>query len=168
MGIIGLDNNLLTSPTNHRVIASVGIDQASEDTLSEIDSISPELNEVMDIDFLVSGARKKCKTTTGAVRISFTSEEEGNSAQLEHHSKRRVDPVGVAATVVGALSPCSFPLASLPSISPTSSLITIDVDTLSLVACAFPSVPVITEAMIKGQYGGIDVWRGLSKGTRKH
>ncbi|PPS17573.1 hypothetical protein GOBAR_AA03033 [Gossypium barbadense] len=127
--VVGSDTILSTAPTDHRVIAGAGIDQGSNDTSSGTNSISHKLSDVMDIDSLVSRARKKHKTTTGAMRIGFVSGEEGNKAQYEYHSKMRIDPIGVVATVVGASSPSNFPLTSLPSVLFTSSPIIIFMDT---------------------------------------
>lgn len=59
----------------------------------------------MTIDYLISGARKKRKTTVRVVRIISISKEEGSSTQLEGRSKRREDPVGPNATVAGSPNP---------------------------------------------------------------
>lgn len=96
---------MLATSTDHTVIASKGIKQGSNDTSNGTDSISHELNEAMDIDSLVTGARKKHKTNVGAVRISFTNEEDRNNIQLECQNKRKSDHVGVITTVVGTPSP---------------------------------------------------------------
>ncbi|PPS14868.1 hypothetical protein GOBAR_AA05696 [Gossypium barbadense] len=49
-----------------------GIDYSSENNLSETDSISHEISEAMDIDYLIRGTRKKRKTTTMAENVTFT------------------------------------------------------------------------------------------------
>ncbi|PPD83947.1 hypothetical protein GOBAR_DD19121 [Gossypium barbadense] len=61
---------ILAALIDHGVVAGVGVDQGSKDTSSKTDSIFRELNESIDIDSLVTRERKKCKTTTRAVRIS--------------------------------------------------------------------------------------------------
>ncbi|KAK5824870.1 hypothetical protein PVK06_019656 [Gossypium arboreum] len=53
---------------------SIGIDWGSQNTSSGIDKLSRELDEIMDIDSLVSGARKKRKTTTRAVQSGSINE----------------------------------------------------------------------------------------------
>ncbi|PPR95940.1 hypothetical protein GOBAR_AA24728 [Gossypium barbadense] len=72
--------NLLTAPTNHRVVADAGINHSFGDSSSETNSISCKTNEAMDIDSFISGARMRRKTTMGVVRISSTSEEEESRA----------------------------------------------------------------------------------------
>ncbi|PPS05058.1 hypothetical protein GOBAR_AA15606 [Gossypium barbadense] len=84
------------------VVVDAEIDHNSGDSLSKTDNISHKINEAMDIDSLISGSCKKCKTTVGAVRIISMSEEEGSSAQLECRSKRREDTVGPNAAVAGS------------------------------------------------------------------
>ncbi|KAH1098189.1 hypothetical protein J1N35_015110 [Gossypium stocksii] len=127
-----------------------GIDQGSKDTLNGTDSISRELKKVMDIDSLINGVCKKCKTITGVVRIGFVSEEEENCAQLEHRSKMRVDSVGVVIVIARASSLSRFLLVSLPSAPPASSPIIIDKDNSLPVAHVSPSMPIIRETPIGG------------------
>lgn len=53
--------NLLANPTDHEVVAGVGNDRRPSGGSSEIDSLFCELNEVMDIDALISSGHNKCK-----------------------------------------------------------------------------------------------------------
>ncbi|PPR98112.1 hypothetical protein GOBAR_AA22551 [Gossypium barbadense] len=110
--------NLLVAPTDHRVVAGGGLDQSSKDTSSRTDSIFRKLNE--DIDLLVTGVRKKCKTILRAVRISSVSDEERGSVELEHWSQRMSDTVDVIATVARTLIPRNFLRTSSPSIPPVT------------------------------------------------
>lgn len=71
--------SFLTAPTNVRIVANAGIDYSSENNLSETDSISHEISEAMDIDYLIRGTRKKRKTTTMAENVASTSEEKRNN-----------------------------------------------------------------------------------------
>lgn len=71
--------NLLTAPTNHRVVVDVKINCNSRGSSSETDIISREINEDIDINSLTSGARKKRKAIAKATRISSTSKDEGSS-----------------------------------------------------------------------------------------
>ncbi|MBA0614407.1 hypothetical protein Godav_014707 [Gossypium davidsonii] len=130
------------------IIAGGRIYQGSKDTSSGTDSLSRELNEAMDIDSLVSGARKKRKTTAGAVRINSASKDERNSAQQERRSKKGANPVGF---VVGASSPSNFLPANLPYFTPTaSSSVTVADDTYPLFSRISPSVLVVRETPIVG------------------
>ncbi|KAK5774657.1 hypothetical protein PVK06_042513 [Gossypium arboreum] len=63
------------------------INRNSRGSLSETNSIFCEIKKTIDIDFLISGAHKKCKTIAKAIRISSTSKDERSSVQLEHAVK---------------------------------------------------------------------------------
>lgn len=67
----------------------------------------------MDIDSLISGSHKKCKTTAGVVHINSASEEDKSNAQLERRSKGRIGHAGPIAAVVEALNSPSSLVASL-------------------------------------------------------
>ncbi|PPS15231.1 hypothetical protein GOBAR_AA05347 [Gossypium barbadense] len=116
--------NMLTIPTDHRVVANVGTNQNSGDNLSEIDSISRELNKVMHIDSLISGAHKKHKTITRAMCIASTNVNSKFS---------------------------KFSNGELPTCSPFSLPVAIDEDTPSLVPRVSPSVLVVGEAPIRNK-----------------
>ncbi|KAH1055885.1 hypothetical protein J1N35_033950 [Gossypium stocksii] len=77
--------NLLTAPTNVRIIDGAGITQAlgsdSEETLSTSEVIEDALG--LRIGLLV--ACKKCRTRAGAVNMVISSEEETNNGRLEYH-----------------------------------------------------------------------------------
>ncbi|KAH1031707.1 hypothetical protein J1N35_043881 [Gossypium stocksii] len=77
--------NLLTAPTNVRIVTNVGIDRSFENNSAKTDSISHEINEAIDIDYLIRGARK---IVAGAINVTSTSEEEKmNSGHLEQRHK---------------------------------------------------------------------------------
>ncbi|KAH1032333.1 hypothetical protein J1N35_044507 [Gossypium stocksii] len=66
-------------PINSRVFLG-GLPWHTSSIVTSVISVSHEINKAMDIDSVIS---RVCKTSSGIVRITFTSEEEGNSAQLE-------------------------------------------------------------------------------------
>ncbi|KAK5812608.1 hypothetical protein PVK06_028044 [Gossypium arboreum] len=155
--VVGSDINLLIAPTDHKVIVGARIDQGSKYTSSGTDSLSLELDEVMDIDSLVGNTCKKHKTTSGAMRISYASKEERNIAQLERRSKKRTDPVGV---IKEALSPKRFLPVNLPSFTPPISSLIIDADvTPSPTARISPLMPVGRGTLIRGNEGSFP-WHG--------
>ncbi|PPS18292.1 hypothetical protein GOBAR_AA02283 [Gossypium barbadense] len=59
--------NLLIALTNLRLVADVSINRNPENNSSEINNISCEINEAMDIDVLIRGTCRKHKTTAGAI-----------------------------------------------------------------------------------------------------
>lgn len=92
---------MLTTPTDHKIVVDAGIDHGFGNDSSEIDSVSHDINKAMDIVSVISGASK---TSSRVMRIASTSEEEGNSVQIERRSKRRADAIDPIATVVGTSS----------------------------------------------------------------
>ncbi|KAH1098065.1 hypothetical protein J1N35_014986 [Gossypium stocksii] len=116
-GVVGLDINLLTASTDNRVVIGARIGQGSKDSSSGVDSLSRKLDKIMDIDSLVGNVRKKRKTTVGAVHIGFVSEEERNSAQLEHRSKKKADSIGSPIVVADDTSPLATRVSSLVPIA---------------------------------------------------
>ncbi|PPS15778.1 hypothetical protein GOBAR_AA04794 [Gossypium barbadense] len=130
--------NLLTAPTNHRVVVDTGINHNSGENLSETDSISCELNEAMDIGSLISGTSKKRKTIVEVVRISCASEEEGSSAQLERRTP-------------------TSPMASPPPVIFARSPIALNKDTPPSAPCIFLFLPTIEEALVEGD-GSLFPW----------
>ncbi|KAH1122724.1 hypothetical protein J1N35_005884 [Gossypium stocksii] len=95
--------NLLIDPTNLETVADVSIHRCSEKNLSEIDRISHEINEAMDIDSLIRKTRKRRMMTIGATNVVCTSEEERNSGCLEQCRKIRMDPASLTTTVIDVL-----------------------------------------------------------------
>ncbi|KAK5838867.1 hypothetical protein PVK06_007613 [Gossypium arboreum] len=79
-----------------------GDNQGCEDNSSNINSISCELNDAMDIDALIDSGHKRRKTSARATRINPSNELEGSGALLEHRQKRRADrrrPVAVVTSI---------------------------------------------------------------------
>ncbi|PPS04783.1 hypothetical protein GOBAR_AA15890 [Gossypium barbadense] len=114
------------------VIVGARIDQGSKYTSSGTDSLSLELDEVMDIDSLVGDTCKKHKTTSGAMRISYAK----------------------------ALSPKRFLPVNLPSFTPPISSLIIDADvTPSPTARISPLMHVVRGTPIRGNEGSFP-WHG--------
>ncbi|KAK5811635.1 hypothetical protein PVK06_026987 [Gossypium arboreum] len=80
------------------------INHSPKDSSSETNSISHKINKAMDIDSLISGSHKKCKTTAGVVHINSASEEDKSNTQLERRSIGRIGHAGPIAAVVEALN----------------------------------------------------------------
>ncbi|KAK5818882.1 hypothetical protein PVK06_023832 [Gossypium arboreum] len=59
--------NLLTAPTNVRIVIDAHIDCSSGNNSNETNNTYLEINEAMNIDSLIRDARKKRKTTARAV-----------------------------------------------------------------------------------------------------
>ncbi|KAK5775773.1 hypothetical protein PVK06_043713 [Gossypium arboreum] len=76
--------NLLIALTDLRLVADVSINRNPENNSSEINNISCEINEAMDIDVLIRGTCRKHKTTAGAINVASANEEEGNSGHSYH------------------------------------------------------------------------------------
>ncbi|KAH1033827.1 hypothetical protein J1N35_046001 [Gossypium stocksii] len=96
--------NLLTASTNHRVVGDTGINHKSRDSWSETDGISRKINEAMDIDSLISGSNKKCKTTVGVVCINFANEEQhskGKPIAIDENTPSHVPRAYHSVPVVG-------------------------------------------------------------------
>ncbi|PPS01668.1 hypothetical protein GOBAR_AA18993 [Gossypium barbadense] len=109
--------NLLTVSTDHRIIVDTSVNRSSRSGSSKNNSVSHEINEAMNIDSVINGVRKKRKISARAIRIASTSEDEGNSAQLEQCSKRRVDPISPIPTAARTPSSSVTCLSTAPIIS---------------------------------------------------
>lgn len=65
--------NLLTAPTNVRIVVDAHIDCSSGNNSNETNSTYLEINEAMNIDSLIRDARKKRKTIARAVNVASTT-----------------------------------------------------------------------------------------------